>query len=168
VGLEEHGTAELRLNGEDGGVEALEVTGLQDAGVFGGKSEEVVGLGEGCGQGLFDQEVEAGAEQGRGDGVVVNRGHGYGGRVNVKIGGKQFIGCGKDGDAVPGGVIGGAGWVRLNGCDEGDTFAGRFKLAVDAEVILAKGAGSGHGNAEDGLAHYASAPFPSTALRQRL
>jgi hypothetical protein len=52
VRLKEHGAAEFGLDGEHGRVEALKVTGLQDAAAFGGAGDEVVGLGEGGDQGF--------------------------------------------------------------------------------------------------------------------
>jgi len=49
---------------------------------------------------------------------------------------------------------------------------GHLQLAIDTEVVAAKGAGSRNGNAQDGFAGYLEAsisvPLPSTAFRQRL
>ncbi|HKF47564.1 MAG TPA: hypothetical protein VKB38_09425 [Terracidiphilus sp.] len=55
--LKEHGPAEARLDGEDGGVEALEVADLEDAVCAGGAGDEVVGFSEGGGDGFFDEDV---------------------------------------------------------------------------------------------------------------
>jgi len=59
VGLKEHGAAQFGLDGEHGGVEALEVAGLQNAAAFGGSPDEVVSFGKCRDQRLFDEKVEA-------------------------------------------------------------------------------------------------------------
>jgi hypothetical protein len=64
--------------------------------------------------------------------------------------------------------MGGAVRVRLDGCRQSNAVAGGFQFAVDAEMVAAKGAGSGNGDAQDGLTGYCFAPLPSTASRQRL
>jgi hypothetical protein len=91
VRLKEHGAAQLGLDGEHGGVKALEVTGLQDAAAFGGAGDEVVGFGEVGDQRLFDEQVEARIEQGRGYRVVVDCGNGHSGRMKAEIGAEQFF-----------------------------------------------------------------------------
>ena len=80
----------------------------------------------------------------------------------------QLIDAGEDGDAVFGFVVGGAGGIGLNDGCKGNAEASLLELAVDAEMIAAEGTGAYDGNFQDLLAHYAEAPFPSTALRQRL
>ena len=59
VSLEEHGAAKQRREGLHGRVEALEVADHEGAAVFAGKTEKVVGLGEGGGDGFLDQDVDA-------------------------------------------------------------------------------------------------------------
>ena len=75
-------------------------------------------------------------------------------------------------NCVFGSGIRGAGGVRFNGSDERNAQPGSLQFAVDAKMVAAKGAGSGHGNAQNGLASYfaapVSGPLPSTAFRQRL
>ena len=44
--LEEHGVVEVRLDGGDGGVEALEMADLQDAILLARQRDERVGLGD--------------------------------------------------------------------------------------------------------------------------
>ena len=61
--LKKHGAVEQGLDRGDGGVEALQVTDLQDASLGGGQSNEGVGLLEGGGDGLFDEDVDAGTQQ---------------------------------------------------------------------------------------------------------
>jgi hypothetical protein len=72
VDFEEEWTAEQLLRGGHGGVEAFEVADLHDALMLGSEREDVVGFGEGGGEGLFDQAVDAGGEELGGDGGVVN------------------------------------------------------------------------------------------------
>jgi hypothetical protein len=90
VSLKKHGTAQRGLDGQDGGVEALQVAGLKDALAIAGFPDQVVGLREAGGEGLFDKQIEARIEQGGGDGMMMNGGNGHAGRVEMKIGGEQF------------------------------------------------------------------------------
>ena len=172
VGLKKHGTAEIGLDGEDGGIETLQMAGLEDAVAIRGSGKQVVGFGQRCGEGLFDQQVEAGFEQRRGYGVVMDGGNGNSGGVEAEIGGEQCRHVWKNGEVVFGGGFGGAGGVGLDGGDQGATLPGGLKLTVDAEMVAAKCAGAGDGDTEDGLACYFAAPgagsLPSTAWRQRL
>ncbi len=73
VGLKEHGLLNARGKGGDGGVEALEVTDLDEAVVLTGEADEVVGLVQGGGDGLFDEQMQACLEE-AGGGVEVGRG----------------------------------------------------------------------------------------------
>jgi len=166
--LKEHGTAQFWLDGEHSGVEALQVTRLQDAPGSFGTRNQVVSFGERCGEGLFDQQIDPGIEQRSGNGVVMNGGNGDRGCVELEIGGEQRFDGGKNGDAVFLRGFSGMGRIRLDGCDESDTVSGGFQLTVDAEVVAAEGSGSGNGDTQDGVAGYAPAPLPSTAFRQRL
>ena len=104
--------------------------------------------------------------------MMMHRGHGDAGCVEMEIGGQQFVHGGEDGDCIFGRGIGGAGRIRLDGGHKSDAQAGRLQLAVDAEVVPAKGAGSGYGYTQNGLISYCAAPFsgslPCTTFRQRL
>jgi hypothetical protein len=157
------------LHGEDGGVEALEVAGLEDAVTTVRAGDEIVGLGEGGGERLFDEQIEAGVEELRGHGVVKDRGHGDRGGVEMKVGGEQGLGSGEDRNSVLGGVVLGAGGIGIDGGNQGDRLTGLFQLAIDAEVILAEGAAARDGNAQLLSGSYFPSPSwsPSTALRQR-
>jgi hypothetical protein len=89
--LKKHGPREALGNGENGGVKALKVAGLDDAtGIF-GTDDEVVGFGEICGQGFFDKQVDAGVEEQSGDGVMMDGGHGNAGCVEIQVGGEEFF-----------------------------------------------------------------------------
>ena len=108
--------------------------------------------------------------------MMMHRGHGDAGCIELQAriapGGQQFFHRRKDGNRVPGRGVGGTGRIRLNGSHKGNTQPRRFQFAVNTEMVLAEGAVSGHGNAQNGYAGYCAAPFsgplPSTALRQRL
>ena len=160
------------------------MAGLQNTLALFSARDQVVGLGERGGNGLFDKQVEARIEQRRGHGMMMHGGNGDRGRVEPEIGGQQFVNSRKDWNGVSGRDIGRARRVGLDGSDQGDSYTGgigasRLQLAVDAEVVFAKGAGPGDGNTQCGLAGYDAAPFlgpgpsawgslPSTTLRQRL
>ena len=70
VGLKEHGTVEVRQKSLDGGVEALQMPDLENAVFRLGHGDEAVGFGEGAGDGLLDQDMEAGCECVQRDGGV--------------------------------------------------------------------------------------------------
>jgi hypothetical protein len=103
--------------------------------------------------------------------VVMDGGDSDCSRVNFEIGGEQFLDGREDRNCVFGRGIGGAGRVRLDGCNQGDSQPRRFQITVDTEMVAAKCAGSGNGNTENGFARYFAAPesdpLPSTAWRQR-
>ena len=152
MGLKEHGAAEPGLDGEHGGIEALEMAGLQDAPALFGAGYEVFGFGQARGQRLLDQQVEARGEERGSDGMVMNRGNGDGGCMEGEAGGEELVNRRKDRDCVLRGGFCGAGGVRLDDGCQSHTGASRLQLAVDAEMIAAKGSGPGHGDAEDGIA----------------
>jgi hypothetical protein len=55
--------------------------------------------------------------------------------------------------------------VRLDGCNKRNAVAGSFQFAIDAEMVAAKSAGPGNGDAKDGLACYFVTPaLPRQAL----
>ncbi len=167
MGFKEHGAAQLRLDGEDGGIEALQMAGLQNALALFRALDQIVGLGERGGQRLFDQQVEAGIEQSRSYLMMVHGGNGDAGGVQMQIGRQQFVHGREDGDCVFGCRIGCAGAVRFDGCHQCNAEAGLLQFAVNTKVIAAKGPGSGYGYAQNRSAGYFAAPFPSTAVRQR-
>ena len=84
--LEEHGTAQVLLHGEYGGIEAFQMTGLQDALVARSHGNQIVGLGKRGGQRFFDEAVDACGEKLTGDLAVMNRRYGNDGGVERKIG----------------------------------------------------------------------------------
>ena len=84
VGLEEHGTVETLGNGGDGGVEALKMADRDDALERGSEIKDAIGFEEGGGEGFFDEDIEAGAEELFGDGGMVDGGDADGDRVEGK------------------------------------------------------------------------------------
>jgi hypothetical protein len=141
---------------------------LEDALLQARNADQVVRLSESRGERLFDEQIDAGLEQLRRYGVMMNRGNGDGGRVEAKIGSQQLRRRRIDRDLVLGGGFRGAGGVGLDAGNQGDAEPGVLKLAVDTEMIAAKGAGAGNSNAQNGRARYFPAPLPSTACRQRV
>jgi hypothetical protein len=113
------------------------------------EGDEVVGFGEGGGEGLFDEEVEVGEQELLGDGGVMEGGDADGCGVEVELRGEEVV-DGREGGDVAGGGYGGA--ARRVGFDEGgevdELGVSLFELAVDAEMIAAEGAGPDDGYAE--------------------
>ena len=160
-----------RLDGQDGGVEAFQVAGLQDPGSALRAGYQVVGFVEGCGEGLLDQQIEAGIEEHSGDGAMLNGRHRDAGGVQAEIGAQQLFDRGEDGNAEVRGNIRGTLRQGLHGSDEGDAVPGVFQLTEHAQVIAAEGAGAGDGHAQIAGACYCAASLsgavPWTARRQR-
>lgn len=73
--LEEHGLIEVRQEGLHGGIESFEMADLQDTVNGGGLRDEPIGFRDGAGDGLLDQEMQAGVES-------------HGGRCGVGAGGR--------------------------------------------------------------------------------
>lgn len=168
VGFKEHGTAKLRLNGQNGRIEAFEVTGLENAIVLFGNRDQFVGLRRGSREGLFDEQVETGFEQYRCNGVMLRSWNGYSCGVELEIGGEQFFDGGEDRDCIFGFGFRGAGRIGFDGRNESGALIGRFEFAVDTKMIASERPGSNYGNATIAFACDCYAPLPSTARRQRV
>jgi hypothetical protein len=168
VRLKKHGPLELRLNGEHSRVEALKVARLQDAVAYVGDADQVVCFSEGCGQRFFNQQIDTGLEQLSGNSMMMDRRNGHRRCIQAQIGSQQLGRRRIDGNLILGGGFGGARGVRLDARDQGDAEPGVLKLAVNTEMIAAKGAGAGNSNAQSGRAGYFPTPLPSTAWRQRV
>jgi hypothetical protein len=164
VRLKEHGPAQLGLDGQHGGVEALKMAGLKDELLSGstlfGECNQLVGFSKRGGQRLFDQQVEAGLEQGGRDGVVMNGGDGDRGGIQLQIGGEKLVNGREDGNLVLSFGFGGAGRVGLDGRDQGDALAGCFELAIDPEMVAAESSGSNDRYAKLGRVGYWAVPVP--------
>ena len=98
--LKEHGVGEGGEGGGDRGIEALEMADGDDAALCLGEREDVVCLGEGCGEGLFDEDVEAGEEKLLGDRCVMAGGDADGRGVEGQVGGEEVGDGGEGGDVV--------------------------------------------------------------------
>ena len=99
---------QLRLDGQHRGVEAFQMSGLQDAFAFFRSLDQVVGFGEARGQGLLDQQVQARIQQRRGHRMMLHRGDGNRSRGQLEVGGQQFVHRRKNGNRVFGRGLGGA------------------------------------------------------------
>ena len=147
MSLKKHRSAQLGLNCKDCRIEALEMTGLENAIVGFGKGDEVVRFGCSGGEGLFDEEVETSAEQRRRHGMVIHRGDGYRRGVKMQIGSEQFIDGSKDGNGEFRGSIVGARRIRFNRGDESNAFSSRFEFPIDTKMIATECAGANNGYA---------------------
>ena len=67
---------------DDGGIEALQMSDLKNAPMAFGGVDQAVGFCEGGGDGLFDENIDTGFEQGTADLGVGNRGDGNDGGVH--------------------------------------------------------------------------------------
>ena len=172
VGLEEHGPVEGSDGRCDGGVEALKMADGDDALVGASEIEDVIGLSEGCGEGFFDEEIEAGEEELLGDRGVMDGGDADGCGAEREVGGEEF-GEGGEGRDVVGSGEGGA--ARCVGFDESGELnelgMSEFELAVDAKMIAPEGAGTDDGDAQRRHGYFCAATLgsgDSTATRQRV
>lgn len=147
VALKEHGLEEMPTSGSDGGVEALEMSGLDDAIVLAAEFEDAVGIGEALGYWLLDEEVDTCGEEWGSRVGVMGGGDADRGRVELCGCERRFDGR-EDGDVEFLCGFGCYGWVNVDQSGELDGLAGLFEFAIDAEVIAAEGSGSDDGYAE--------------------
>jgi hypothetical protein len=175
VRFKKHGASEALGNGQHSRIEALKVTRLDEAAGSFRTGDEIVCLGDICGQRFFNQHVDARVEQLRSDRVMMDRGNGHAGRIEIEIGGQEPFNRRKDGNLVLLGGFLGASRIWFDRRDKRNAFTGRFQFAVDAEMIAAECACARNCNAQLASAGYfaasfsceASGDFPWTALRQR-
>ncbi len=191
VGLEEHGLVEGREGRGDGRVEAFQMADGDDAAVVSRQGDDVVGFGEGGGEGLFDEDVDAGGEQISGDAGVVDGGHADGCGVDgctvdrcirghpthvamrprhewaTRHRRQEFGDAGEGGDVI---LRGERVAARGVGLDEGgevdEVRVGGLELTVDAQMVAAEGTGADDGDAK-GRHGYFFGVGDSTASRQR-
>ncbi len=146
VRFEEHWPAEILLHGKNSGVEAFQMSRLEDASVTIRKRDHLIGLGEGCRQWLLHQAVNAGREQLGGYGTVMHGGHGDDGSVQCGTGRERRIERGIDGNRIQPYNLVGADGIGLNGSNQ----LSLRQFVQDAQMIAAEGSGTDDGNA-DGL-----------------
>ena len=138
VDLEEEGQGEALFEGQDGGVKSLEVAYLKDAAGAGSGVDQAIGGGKVGGDGLFDEDVDAGVEEVAADIDVGGGGSGDDGGIDPA---GEIAGVGECDGLVAGGGFGGAGGIGID--DGGELRAGGF---VDhAAVVLAEGSGADNG-----------------------
>lgn len=141
VSLEEHGVMGAGGQGCDGGIEALEVAYLDEALVLVAELNELVSLGQGRGDGLFNQDVDAGSEERGGGGEMAGCGDADGGGMGLNVL-EAGVKVGEYRDAGLGGDCLGAFGVRLDDGSKDDREACGLQFAVDADVIAAEGTGA--------------------------
>ena len=122
VDFEEEGQGGALFEGQDGGVKALQVAHLQDAAVAGGGLDQAVGGGKVAGDGLFDQDVDAGVEKVAADFGVDGGGRGDDGGVDLA---GEVAGVGEGDGLVAGGGFVGAGGIGID--DGGELRARRIR-----------------------------------------
>src|ERR1035441_1393925 len=110
------GQGDTLFEGEDGGVEALQVAHLEDGAPTAGGVDQPVGRGKVTGDGLFHQEVDAGVEEVAADFGVDGGRRGDDGGVDF-AGEAARVGEGKG--LVAGGGFGGAGGGGVDDGGEG-------------------------------------------------
>jgi hypothetical protein len=108
VDLEEERQGDALFEGEDGGVEALQVAHLEDAPGARGGGDQAVGGGKVTGDGLFHQQVNASVEKVAAEIGVDGGGRGDDGGVDLA---GEVASVGEGGGLVAGGGFMGAGGV---------------------------------------------------------
>ncbi len=149
VGFDETRGVEALFELAEDGVEAFDVTDLEDGVVGLGEVDKELGFGVTLGDGFLDEDVAAFGEEDFADGAMVDGGDGDGGGVHGVGKGVQV---GDDGDVVLGGEFFGPGGVGVVYAGEGDaaiTVGG--ELGHDADVVAADGTAAGDADAEGGL-----------------
>jgi hypothetical protein len=77
---------------------------------------------------------------------MMHRGDSNRSRIRAKIGSEQFVDRSEDWDAEFFFGLGRACRIRIDGCDESNSLAGRFQFAIDTKVIAAERAATNYGN----------------------
>ncbi len=172
VRLKEHGLGEGCDSSGNRGVEALEMTDGDDAALRLGESQDVVCLGEGGGEGLFDEDVDAGEKKLLSDSGVMAGGDADGRGVERQVGGEQ-LGYGREGGNVVGGGAGAATLGEgINERDELDEVGmSDLEFAIDAKVITPEGTRADNCDAKRRHGYFCAATpgsGDSTATRQRV
>jgi hypothetical protein len=167
--LKEHRAANARFDGQHGGVEAFQMAGLQNAAVTLGARNQVVSLSEGRSKRLFNEKIKARVEQLRRHGVVMHGWHSDTRRIEVEIGGEQFVDGIEDRNTVLRGRVLRALRIGLNSSNQHDAEAGSLQFAKYTKMVAPEGTRAGNGDSQAGLAGYCAASLepPATALRQR-
>ena len=141
MNFEKHGARDNFSNGDDGGIETLDVADLKDAAAAFRCADERVGFVEGCGNGLFDEDVNSGCEDAGADARVFGSGHCEADGVDAV--GRERIEVAENARAEFRGNFLRAFGVGINDADE----LSAFDFAPDANVVASEIA-----NADDSYA----------------
>jgi hypothetical protein len=149
VDFKKQRVVEQRVRGPDGGIEALKVAYLGNAPMLRGEENEFFRLGQGGGDGLFHQHIDARFDQGARDAEMVARGNGNRGGLNF-VPGKQLVQRAESTsvELTRHGV--GSGGVGVDNGGQMDGLALPFQLVVDAGVVPPEGASADYGNLNTG------------------
>jgi hypothetical protein len=174
VRLKEHGALELLESGSDGGIEAFKMADRNDPAEGSSERDDVVGLRQPGGEGLFDEDVEAGLEQLLGHGGMMDGRDANGGGVDAETCMEQISDGSEAGDRM---AVGGLTTKFRVGLNKGRQSDGigicGLEFAIDAKVIAAERTGSDDGYAKRGHGYFLEAAAgaglvgDSTASRQR-
>jgi hypothetical protein len=164
MGLKKHGPGEAPGDGKYRRIEALKVARLDDTTGSFGACDQVVGLGKICGQGLFDQQVNAGIEQSSSDGMMMDGGHCDAGGLNIEVSSEKFSHGGKNRNLELRRGLLGASRIRLDCRNQRCAFTGRLQFAIHAEMIAAECACAGNSNAQLACTRYFAASFSCGAF----
>ncbi len=152
VGFEKHRPVDQRLGRGDRGVEALQQAYLQDLPAGCRLPDQGIGLGQGDGDGLFQQDIESLGQSLGGHGIMRGGGHADGDRVQVQFARAARLQArfrrGKDGEVSLLAQHLGRGRIGIRNRGQPHPETGLLQLAIDAQMIAAKGAGAEDGDAE--------------------
>ena len=158
---------QLGLHGQYRRVEPFQMPRLQDALVFGGPRQQIIGFRQGGGEWLLHQQIEPAIKQSRGNRMVLRGRHSHTCCINSQVCSQQFLYRCKNGNRILLFGLGGAARIRLNRGNQCDTLPRSLQLPQDAEMVAAKRACPGYYYAQNGFVERRYAPLPSTTLRQR-
>ncbi len=147
--LKEHGAIRDGSEGSNSGVEALKVPDLKNALPVVCDTDERVGLRQGRGDGLFNENMDAGEKELGSDVGMREGGNADRGGVD-RQGGKTVSDASEDGKGHLGGEGACALLGGLNEGDQRDRVAGVFEFAVDANVVAPEGSGTADNGTEWG------------------
>ena len=177
--LEEHRHVDVRLHGEHGGVEALQMANLKGALIPHGQGDECVGLGQRGGNRLFYQNIDAGLKKCTSDRRVGAGGHADGCGVKLDLAGGARSEAAVYVVEEAGLRVIGLQRLPTRGIDFDDghktdgSVCGCAQLANHAEMVAAEGAGADDGE-PDGMRrsgrhlNYWAPLLPPTTARHRM
>jgi len=139
VCLEKHGSVEIGNESADGRVEPFQMTHLQNEVARLSTGDEVIGFLQGAGEGLLDEDMDAGIQQGgrnRGVGACRRADRGCMKRKRSRlVGGQAFLDAGEMAGILEQRRLWGD---RIDDGREVDGVAVLLKLTVDADMVLAE------------------------------